>query len=220
MAEDPIIAIVGNVKTHPNAPEAAEALGSALAKARLRILVYSSGEDFLERHIVKGYVASQAAAKRSVQVRYALHGSKPAFPEQQTHAEVFDWRPDPSPDWEVSFYQSLSDADGILLMGGGRFGRGWRQGLGEAPPWPRPAQQRRDLFNGEALVSRSGRRVRNPPEGSDCPQGCVSDASAYGRDPQPDFRDLAGSRRGPVLPPGGGLRAGSLGLEAHSGIYT
>ena len=119
MAEDPIIAIVGNVKTHPNAPEAAEALGSALAKARLRILVYSSGEDFLERHIVKGYVASQAAAKRSVQVRYALHGSKPAFPEQQTHAEVFDWRPDPSPDWEVSFYQSLSDADGILLMGGG-----------------------------------------------------------------------------------------------------
>jgi hypothetical protein len=119
MAEDPIIAIVGNVKTHADAPKAAEALGSALAKARLRILVYSSGEDFLECHIVKGYVASQAAAKRSVQVRYPLHGTKPAFPEQQTHAEVFDWRPDPSLDWEVSFYQSLSDADGILLVGGG-----------------------------------------------------------------------------------------------------
>lgn len=119
MAEDPIIAIVGNVKTHADAPKAAEAMGSALAKARLRILVYSSGPDFLEGHLVKGYVASQTAAKRSIQVRYPLHGSKPAFPEQQTHAEVFDWRPDPSPDWEVSFYQSLSDADGILLIGGG-----------------------------------------------------------------------------------------------------
>jgi hypothetical protein len=48
-----------------------------------------------------------------------LHGDKPAFPEQVTHAEVFDWRPDTSPDWEVSFYQSLSAADGILLVGGG-----------------------------------------------------------------------------------------------------
>jgi hypothetical protein len=119
MADDPIIAIVGNVKTHPDAPKAAEALGSALAKARLRILVYSSGENFLECYIVKGYVASQTAAKRSVQVRYPLHGNKPSFPEQDTHPEVFDWRPDPSPDWEVSFYQSLSDTDGILLVGGG-----------------------------------------------------------------------------------------------------
>jgi hypothetical protein len=119
MADDPIVAIVGNIKTHPDAPTAAEALGAALAKARIRILVYSSGEDFLECRIVKGYVGSQAAGKRSVQVRYPLHGTKAAFVEQQTHPEVFDWRPDPSPDWEVSFYQSLSDADGVLLVGGG-----------------------------------------------------------------------------------------------------
>jgi len=92
---DPIIAIVGNVKTHADAPAAAEALGRELAKAGLRILVCSSGEEFLEGRAVRGYVASRVAGRRSVQVRYPLHGQKPAFLEQQTHAEVFDWRPDP-----------------------------------------------------------------------------------------------------------------------------
>jgi len=118
-ATDPIIAIVGNVSTHPDAPAAAEALGRELAKAGLRILVYSSGEGFLEGPIVHGYAGSKLAARRSVQVRYPLHANKPAFPEQQTNPEVFDWRPDRSPDWTMSFYQSLSEVDGILLMGGG-----------------------------------------------------------------------------------------------------
>ncbi len=119
MPEDPIVAIVGNVTTSPDAPAAAEALGLELAKAGLRILVYSSGPDFLEGHIVKGYVGSRLAKRRSVQVRYPLQGQKPEFPEQQANAELFDWRPDHSQNWEVSFYQSLNEASGILLMGGG-----------------------------------------------------------------------------------------------------
>jgi hypothetical protein len=116
---DPIVAIIGNLKTDPNAPAAAEVLGRELAKGGFRILVYSSGEDFLEGRIVKGYVASRLAGRRSIQVRYPLHSEKPAFPEQLTNGEVFDWRPDHSPDWEMSFYQSLKDVDGALLMGGG-----------------------------------------------------------------------------------------------------
>lgn len=115
---DPIIAIVGNVKTD-GAPAAAEALGRELAKAGFRILVYSSGVDYLEGRIVRGYVASGVAARCSIQVRYPLRGEKPEFPEQQTHSEVFDWRPDHSQDWEMSFYQSLNEVDGVLLMGGG-----------------------------------------------------------------------------------------------------
>jgi len=116
---DPIIAIVGNVKTNPATPTVAETLGRELAKAGLRILVYSSGADYLEGRIVRGYVASRVAARHSVQVRYPLNGEKPAFPEQETNSEVFDWRPDQSQDWEMSFYQSLNEVDGILLMGGG-----------------------------------------------------------------------------------------------------
>lgn len=115
---DPIIAIVGNVKTD-GAPAAAEAIGRELAKAGFRILVYSSGADYLEGCVVRGYVASGLAARCSVQVRYPLKGKKPEFLEQQTHAELFDWRPDHSQDWEMSFYQSLNEVDGIVLMGGG-----------------------------------------------------------------------------------------------------
>lgn len=114
----PLIAIAGNVKAE-GAPAAAEALGGELAKAGFRVLVYSSGVDFLEGRIVRGFVASGVAGRGSVQVRYPLRGEKPAFPEQVTHGEVFDWRPDHSQDWEMSFYQSLNEAAGILLMGGG-----------------------------------------------------------------------------------------------------
>jgi len=91
----------------------------ALAKAGMRILVYSSGEDFLEGPIVRGYIESQVAATGSIQVRYPFTGAKPAFPEQQAHRRMFDWRPDDSPDWETSFYRSLNEVDGILLLGGG-----------------------------------------------------------------------------------------------------
>jgi hypothetical protein len=119
MAVEPLIAIVGNIKTHDDAPAAAHALGRELARAGLRILVYSSGQDYLEGRLVSGYIESKVAARRSVQVRYALHGAKPEFPEQQTHPEVFDWRPEQGQDWEMSFYQSLNDVDGIVLMGGG-----------------------------------------------------------------------------------------------------
>jgi len=115
----PVIAIIGNVKEDPGAPAAAEALGSALSKAGMRILVYSSGTDFLEGRIVRGYVSTRLAPRQSIQVRYPLHGQKPAFPEQETNGELFDWQPDNRPDWEMSFYQSLGEVDGVLLMGGG-----------------------------------------------------------------------------------------------------
>jgi hypothetical protein len=59
------------------------------------------------------------AVRCSIQVRYPLHSVKPAFAEQSTHSELFDWRPDHAPDWEMSFYQSISEVQGILLMGGG-----------------------------------------------------------------------------------------------------
>ena len=116
---DPIIAIVGNVKEDPAAPGAAEALGRELSKGGMRILVYSSGADFLEGRIVRGYVATRVATRRSIQVRYPLHAQKPEFPEQVTNGELFDWRPDNRPDWEMSFYQSLGEVDGIVLMCGG-----------------------------------------------------------------------------------------------------
>jgi hypothetical protein len=118
-AETPVIAIVGNAKTSDRASDAAEVLGRELAKAGCRILVYSSDPDFLECHVVRGYVASRSAVRCSIQVRYPLHSVKPAFAEQSTNSELFDWRPDHSPDWQMSFYQSISEVQGVILMGGG-----------------------------------------------------------------------------------------------------
>jgi hypothetical protein len=115
----PIIAIAGNVATADGAPAAAEALGRELAQAGFRVLVYSSRADFAEASIVRGYVASQQGQKESIQVRYPLHGTKPEFTEQISHGDLFDWRPDHSPDWEISFYRSLMEVDGLLLIGGG-----------------------------------------------------------------------------------------------------
>ncbi len=117
--EIPIIAIVGNAKTSDKTAAAAEVLGRELAKAGLRILVYASEPDFLECHVVRGYVASRAAVHNSIQVRYPLHSVKPAFAEQSTNSELFDWRPDPAPDWELSFYQSIGEVQGVIMMGGG-----------------------------------------------------------------------------------------------------
>ena len=119
-ADVPIVAIVGNAITSDQVSLAAEVLGRELAKAGFRILVFSSQPDFLECHVVRGYVASRAAPPCSICVRYPLYSVKPAFAEQSTNNELFDWRPDHAPDWEMSFYQSLSEVQGVLLMGGGQ----------------------------------------------------------------------------------------------------
>lgn len=122
-AGEPVIAIVGNTTAAPapgDAVSAAESLGAALAKAGFRILVYSSGSTFLETPVVKGYVASQAARGKSIQIRYPFDGkAAPAFPEQTTHSHLFDPRPDHIQNWETSFYLSLNEVDGVVLAGGG-----------------------------------------------------------------------------------------------------
>jgi hypothetical protein len=65
-------------------------------------------------------VLSGIAARQSIEVRYPLKKQKPDFLEQENHSELFDWRPDASDDWEMSFYQSLTGVDGVLLLGGGQ----------------------------------------------------------------------------------------------------
>lgn len=116
---DPVIAIAGNIRTSEHSEGAAEELGKALAGAGFRIMVYASNPEYLESAVVRGFASSPAAKERSIEVRYPLRGAKPQFPEQARSDRLFDWKPDPRDDWEMSFYQSLNEADGVLLMGGG-----------------------------------------------------------------------------------------------------
>jgi hypothetical protein len=75
---------------------------------------------FIEAHVVRGYVAAGTAAPGSIEVRFPDGSEAARFPEYETHAAAFRFQPDTSRDWEVSFYRSLNDADGLLLLGGGR----------------------------------------------------------------------------------------------------
>jgi hypothetical protein len=70
--------------------------------------------------VVRGYVGSGQAAPGSIEVRFPDGSEAATFPEYETYAAAFRFQPDTSRDWEVSFYRSLNDADGLLLLGGGR----------------------------------------------------------------------------------------------------
>lgn len=173
--DNPTIAIVGNATTNDKASAAAEVLGRELAKAGFRILVYSSAPDFLECYVVRGYVASRAAIRGSIQVSYPLHSVKPAFAEQSTNSELFDWRPDHSPDWEMSFYQSLSEVQGIVLMGGGAstliagaVARGHRLAMVALPGFGGKAEQVwQNLRPGQDLASNDEISLMARPDWSD-----------------------------------------------------
>jgi hypothetical protein len=132
MSQKPI-AIIGSVdpnrtdydpalKNANTAFGAARALGKELARAKHRVLVFSSNPSFVEADMVAGYVASGEALPKSIVILYPrdrdpnIHGD---FPEQTTHPALFDPKTDPHPRWEASYYQSLPDVKGILMMGGG-----------------------------------------------------------------------------------------------------
>jgi hypothetical protein len=128
-SEGPLIAIVGSVddarEYRPaivdpaTARHASAELGAELAHHGCRIIVYSSAPGFIEGDVVRGYIGSGRAAARSIRVRFPIDtGAKFAIDGEQR--PVFDLRPDSSPDWEVSFYRSLAEADGVVLLGGGR----------------------------------------------------------------------------------------------------
>jgi hypothetical protein len=126
----PAIAIVGStdprrtydppVRDADRGEAAGEALGRELASQGCRIIVYSGAESFIEASVVRGYVASGSASPGSIQVRFPQGSVGGRFAELDQRPELFDLRPDASPDWEVSYYRSLVATDGVLLLGGGR----------------------------------------------------------------------------------------------------
>jgi hypothetical protein len=101
--------------------QAAEDLGRELAKLGYSLMVYSSDPNYIEADVVRGYVLSGQAKPASIQVRYpqvVAGNNPPSFPEQATHGNVFDPVADIHPSWQVSFFKSLKDANGIVLLGG------------------------------------------------------------------------------------------------------
>lgn len=125
------IAVVGSVdesrtfdppiKNAPRAREAAHALGRQLARDGFGIVVYSLESHFIEADVVKGYIGAESRPARE-SVRVILpQGKDPSVPHEFEHAgDAFHITNDRHGNWEVSFYRSLIDVDGVVLIGGGR----------------------------------------------------------------------------------------------------
>jgi hypothetical protein len=124
---DSLIAIIGSAQADrqykpplenpEGAKQAAVELGRELAKQGFRILVYSSDPRFIEADFVQGFASVAEVKPKSIQIRYPIKNNT-QFKEQATQPQLFDVRPETG-DWEVSFYRSLQEIDGVILIGGG-----------------------------------------------------------------------------------------------------
>lgn len=125
----PRIAIVGSydpareqelgLKNIDYASQAGEQLGRELARQGFRILVYSSLPHTLEIDLVRGYVSHTNTEPGSIEILYSQQFGQPHFKEETDNEDKFVFLPDFNPDWEFSFYQSLANVDGMLILGGG-----------------------------------------------------------------------------------------------------
>jgi hypothetical protein len=132
----PVIAIVGSNRLRTDSGEyrddpeanafaehvndACKDLGRALSEASCRLLVYSADSKFIEAAVVSGYcAASSDKAANTVLFRHPAAYTQ-LFAEQTDAAteKMFDPQLDQEPGWEASFYRSLQESDGVILVGG------------------------------------------------------------------------------------------------------
>jgi hypothetical protein len=117
----PQIAIVGdaNKSLSPDiVKKAAEELGTELAKHGCRILVFSSDPNMIEFNAVEGYLASRVKKEKgAVEVRYPPE-REGKFPSEKAGDPIFIRKP-LGQEWEASFFPSLAQVDGLILIGGG-----------------------------------------------------------------------------------------------------
>jgi hypothetical protein len=99
---------------------AAEQIGAELARAGCRIIVYTNEPVFIDVHVVRGFVSAKPDTKKSILVRFPAGSAAANFPEYETAPDLFEFQADPHPDWEASFYRSLREAEGVVLIGGGQ----------------------------------------------------------------------------------------------------
>ncbi|MFI8993260.1 hypothetical protein [Streptomyces sp. NPDC053542] len=108
------------LRNHVLADTAAAELGRELAGRGCEIAVYSGRPDFIEASVVRGYVASGQAQPGSIHVHGRYGREDASFPEIAQHRNLFDVHPESTADWEVAYFRSLLNVEGMLLLGGGR----------------------------------------------------------------------------------------------------
>ncbi|MFG1761054.1 hypothetical protein [Micromonospora echinofusca] len=101
-------------------PGACEAVGRELARAGCNLVVFSSSDDYVEKDVVRGYLAAlQAQDSATVMVKAPIDRVTPFdVPPHLKH--VLRVLPDSAEEWEVSYYRAVLEADGLIVVGGGR----------------------------------------------------------------------------------------------------
>jgi hypothetical protein len=127
----PVIAIVGSydperakelsLRQTDLAPEAGAELGRELARQGCYIVVYASYPYLFEVDVVRGYVEAKQMQPEPdcIQVQFSLRYGRPSFPGEKDNKDMFLFMPDSNSEWESSFYRSLREVDGVLILGGG-----------------------------------------------------------------------------------------------------
>lgn len=129
MADGPLIAVIGSVRAEVSGSDSnqipgqrvAKEIGRELAKAEMKLIVYSSDSRFIESHVVAGYAEVANDAEKMIQVRYPSDmATSTVFAEENDAPNLFEKKMDDKEYWEASYYKSLAEVDGVLLIGGGR----------------------------------------------------------------------------------------------------
>jgi len=102
-------------------PAACGEIGRELALAGCDLVVFSGSDDYIEKDVVRGYVAAlgDGAGPGRVVVR-APHVQTVDFGLSAEEMAHIDIEMDTAGEWEVSYYRSVYLADGLITVGGGR----------------------------------------------------------------------------------------------------
>ena len=101
------------------ASKAAEDIGRTLAKKGYNIIVYSDYKYLFEVDVIRGYTKVVEDKPGCIEVRYPTSSPEPKYAEQKPEDPRFLFLPDVNTNWEISFYRSIAEIDGMILMGGG-----------------------------------------------------------------------------------------------------
>ncbi|MFD8813333.1 hypothetical protein ACFV23_18030 [Streptomyces sp. NPDC059627] len=111
------------LKNAEGIPTACLELGRELARSECDLVVFSSSGDYIERDVVSGYLSALNGSRRGKVVVRTPHDRTVDFGVPEHLAHVIEVKPDPAADWEVSYYRALLEADGLIVIGGGRTAR-------------------------------------------------------------------------------------------------
>ena len=101
-------------------PAASAAIGRELALQGCDLVVFSSSDKYVEKDVVRGYLSALDAEHPGSITAHTPYDTEVDFGVPDHLKHVLKVRPNPAAEWEISYYQALFEADGLVVIGGGR----------------------------------------------------------------------------------------------------